>query len=249
MSGHSKWHSIRHKKAATDAAKGKVFTRHAKIIAVAAKNGGDPDMNPLLRLAIENSKKDNMPNANIERAIKKGTGQDKNASEIMELTYEGYGPGGVAIIVEALTDNKNRSIANIKHIFAKNGGNLGEKGSVSWMFGRKGVITVKIKEEQKEDMELRIIEVGAEDIIMEEDSWQVITKPEEFHQVKEKIETEGNIEILNAELDYVPNNTVSVDDEATAKKIINLLQALEEDEDVSSLAANYDISDELMQKQ
>ena len=247
MSGHSKWHSIKHKKAATDAAKGKVFTRHAKIIAIAARGGGDPEMNPTLRLAIDNAKKDNMPNNNIERAIKKGTGEDKDAAEIMEITYEGYGPNGVAIIVKTLTDNKNRTVANIKHTFSKNGGNLGENGSVAWMFALKGVIEIDCKEDEKEEVELLAIDAGAEDIVSEDDFFQVYTAPEDLHKVKKNIEEKG-IKVGNAQISYLAKNTVIISDESQAKKVLKLVSSLEEDEDVDSVAANFDIPEEILDK-
>jgi YebC/PmpR family DNA-binding regulatory protein len=176
MSGHSKWHSIRHKKGAADAARGKIFTRHAKLITIAARDGGDPEMNPSLRLAIDNAKKENMPNANIERAIKKGTGEDKDGTQFFEITYEGYAPGGIAVLVSTFTDNKNRTVSSIRSIFSKNGGNLGESGSVSFMFHKKGIILVS---NPSDEIEMAAIEAGAEDVVISEKMLEVSTDPKE----------------------------------------------------------------------
>ncbi|MBN2306553.1 YebC/PmpR family DNA-binding transcriptional regulator [Candidatus Peregrinibacteria bacterium] len=244
MSGHSKWHSIKHKKGAADAKRGKIFTRHAALISIAARSGGDPTMNPGLRLAIDNAKKDNVPSANIDKAIKRGTGEDKDAAQIEEVTYEGYGPGGTAIIVECLTDNKNRTYTNIRVIFNKHGGNLGTSGSVAWMFDRKGVITLK---QNTDEAELAAIDAGAVDIEREADLMHVYTKKQELHAVTEKLTTAG-FKPEKAEIQMVPNQWVEVKDEATARKILNFMEALDDDQDVSDVASNFDISDELMSK-
>ncbi len=245
MSGHSKWHSIKHKKAATDAKRGKIFTRHANLITIAARSGGDPDMNPSLRLAIDNAKKENVPNNNIERAVKRGTGELKGA-ELSELSYEGYGPCGTAVMVECLTDNKNRTYTNIRTIFGKRGGNLGGAGSVAWMFTRKGVITVK-SDGNTDDIELAAIDAGAEDIKSEEDIVEIYTAPNDLSQVDEKLKEQG-IEIENAEVLLVPNDTVKMEDESSAKKVLDFMDALEEDPDVTNVSSNFDIDDELMAK-
>lgn len=244
MSGHSKWHSIRHKKGANDAARGKVFTRHAKLITIAARDGGDPEMNPGLRLAIDNAKKENMPNNNIDRAIKKGTGEDKDGAQLLEITYEGYAPGGVAILVETLTDNKNRTVSSVRSTFTKAGGNLGESGSVAFMFSKKGVILVN---NSNDDIEMAAIESGAEDVSPDGDFLEVTTEPKELFAIKKSLEGAG-AEIESAEVKLLPANTVEVNDEATAKKIIYLLQNLEDNDDVSSVSSNVDIPEEIMEK-
>ena len=249
MSGHSKWHSIKHKKGAADAKRGKIFTRHANLITIAARQGGgDPDMNPALRLAIENAKKENVPSNNIERAVKRGSGELKDAAEIVETTYEGYGPNGIAVIVECLTDNKNRTLTNIRTIFNKKGGNLGESGSVAWMFDRKGVITFELKDNIDQDtIELAAIDAGAEDIQADENVMEIYTVPNDLNQVVEKIKS-NNLEPEKAEVLLVPNNTVKIEDENGAKKVLEFMDALEDDPDVSNVSSNFDISDELMEK-
>lgn len=245
MSGHSKWHSIRHKKGAADAARGKIFTRHAKLITIAARDGGgDPEMNPGLRLAIENAKKENMPNANIDRAIKKGTGDDKDGVQFFEITYEGYAPGGIAILVETLTDNKNRTVSSVRSTFSKNGGNMGESGSVAFMFSKKGVILVS---NPNEDIEMAAIEAGAEDVIEEDGFLEITTSAPDVFAIKKTLE-EAGAEIESAEAKLVPANTVAVDDETTARKVMNLIQTLEDNDDVSNVASNVDIPVEIMEK-
>lgn len=244
MSGHSKWHSIRHKKGANDAARGKIFTRHAKLITIAAREGGDPEMNPGLRLAIDNAKKENMPNNNIERAIKKGTGEDKDGAQLLEIVYEGYAPGGVAVLIETLTDNKNRTVSSIRSTFAKNGGNLGESGSVAFLFHKKGIILIK---NPNEDIEMTAIEAGAEDVVEEDGFLEVTTTPKELFAIKEALEKAG-AKIESAEAKLVPANTVKVNDEPTAKKIMNLIEILEDNDDVSSVSTNVDIPAEIMEK-
>lgn len=244
MSGHSKWHSIRHKKGANDAARGKVFTRHAKLIAIAARSGGDPETNPALRLAIENSKKENMPNANIDRAIKKGTGEDKDGAQMMEILYEGYGPNGVAILVEVLTDNKNRTVSSVRSLFTKNGGSLGESGSVAFLFQKKGVILLGTT---GEEAELAAIDSGAEDVQEQDDMLEVITEPTNLYAVKKSLEDAG-FSVESAELSYIPGTTVDIAQEESARKVINLLQLLEEDDDVTRVFSNSDIPDEILEQ-
>ena len=237
MAGQSKWHQIRHKKGAEDAKRGKIFTRHAHLITIAARQGGgDPEMNPALRLAIENAKKDNVPAANIERAIKRGTGELKDAAEITEETYEGYGPAGVAFIVEALTDNKNRTFTNIRTIFSKRGGSLGESGSVRWMFERKGIIQLNTEGKDIDALELAAIDAGCEDVEREDGMLLVTTAPNELMQVVEALKKAG-VEPEQAELALIPKNTVSVSAE-DAQKVMNLIDALEEDPDVSNVHTN-----------
>lgn len=245
MSGHSKWHSIKHKKGAADAKRGKIFTKHAKFITIAAREGGgDAEMNPALRMAVEKAKAENMPNDNIERAIKKGTGEDKGGAVIEEVIYEGYGPNGIALLIQVLTDNKNRTVSNVRTILDKNGGSLGSSGCVAWMFKKQGVISLG---QNTEELQLTAIEAGADDVQEEGSGLEVITKPENFLTVKKALE-EAGAPIESAEVQQIPENTVKVEDEETAKKILRLMDALDEDEDVSEVSANFDISEEIMEK-
>lgn len=245
MSGHSKWHSIRHKKGIIDAKRGKVFTLHANLITVAARNGGDPDMNPSLRLAIDNAKKANVPNANIERAIKRGTGELKDGAQLEEVTYEGFGPSGIAVIVEALTDNKNRTLTNVRTIINKKGGNLGASGSVSWMFNRKGVIQVSLEGKDSDEIEMAAIEAGAEDIKNEGDSIEIHTDPSQLTNVNDKLK-EAGIEIENAETMLIPNETKKIESKEEAEKVLSFMEAIEEDQDVTKVSSNFDIDEELL---
>jgi YebC/PmpR family DNA-binding regulatory protein len=248
MSGHSKWHSIKHKKGAADAKRGKVFTKHANLITIATRQGGgDVDMNPSLRLAIDNAKKANVPNDNIERAMKRGTGELKGANEISEELYEGYGPGGVAILVECLTDNKNRTLTNLSTIFNKKGGALGKSGSVAYLFERKGVIVLNAEDPQKDEVELAAIDAGADDIESEGDLITVYSASNAVTDVVSALKKAG-FEPENAEVQLMPGNTVVIDDEVTAKKILNLIDDLEEDPDVSNVASNFDITEVLMDR-
>ncbi|PIZ72865.1 YebC/PmpR family DNA-binding transcriptional regulator [Candidatus Peregrinibacteria bacterium CG_4_10_14_0_2_um_filter_43_11] len=249
MSGHSKWHSIKHKKGAADAKRGKIFTRHANLITMATRDGGgDPNMNPTLRLTIENAKRENVPNANIERAIKRGSGELKDAEEIHEVIYEGYGQAGVAIMVVCLTDNKNRTLTNIRTVFNKKGGGLGTSGSVAYLFERRGVITLSINEtSQKDDAELAAIDAGASDIFSEGNNIEIYTEPNQLTAINEKLEKAG-YKADKAEVLFVPKNTIKIEDEITAKKILELMDAIEEDPDVSDVSGNFDISEELMQR-
>jgi YebC/PmpR family DNA-binding regulatory protein len=243
MSGHSKWHSIKHKKMATDAKRGKMFTKFIREIMMAAKmGGGNPDTNPRLRMVIDKAKSFNMPNDNIQRAIKKGCGEEGGV-QFEQVTYEGYAPGGVAVYVEVLTDNKNRSASEIRSIFSKQNGNLGGAGSVAWLFERKGVITVK-KEKIKEDELLEIIlEAGAEDMTTEDDVYEITTPPENFDSVKNAL-TGKNIEPEDASLTFAPKNTVRVEGK-TAEQVLKLLEALEDHDDVQAAYANFDIPDDI----
>ena len=245
MSGHSKWHSIKHKKMAEDAKRGKIFTKLIREIMVATKMGGpNPETNPKLRMAIEKAKSYNMPNENIQRAIKKGAGEEGGVN-YEHFTYEGYGPGGVAIYVEVLTDNKNRSAAEIRSIFSRHNGNLAGAGSVAWMFERKGLITVK-KEGVDEDTVLGIIlDAGAEDMKTESDRYEITTAPENFEKVKKALE-ENNIPIENASITFIPKNTVRVEGKE-AEQLLKLLDELEECDDVQGVYANFDIPDELLE--
>jgi len=204
-------------------------------------------MNPSLRLAIDNAKKENVPNSNIEKAIKRGTGELKGENQFEYISYEGYGPAGVAIIVECLSDNRNRTYTNIRTIFSKKGGNLGGPGAVAWMFNRYGVISVKTDDTSKEAVELAAIDAGAEDIKYDGQMMEVCVQPSYLHQVAEKLKNQ-NIKIEKAEILFVPKNTVKIENESDAKKVLEFIDAFEEDQDVTDVASNFDISDELMGK-
>lgn len=248
MSGHSKWHSIKHKKGAADAKRGKIFTRHAKLITIAAQQGGgDPEMNPSLRLAIDKAKAENMPNDNIARAIKRGTGELKDGAVITEVSYEGYGPNGIAILITCLTDNKNRTVSNLRSILSKNGGSMGESGCVGWMFHKKGVLTIDLKGKNQEEIELIAIDAGAEDVSIEDGVLEVTTKPDDFDKVKKQLETNG-IQFLNAEQALIPENYITIENEEEATKIVKLIELLEEDEDTDEVFSNFDISAEILAK-
>ncbi|WP_366922604.1 YebC/PmpR family DNA-binding transcriptional regulator [Metallumcola ferriviriculae] len=248
MSGHSKWANIKHKKARMDAKKGKVFTRIAKELTVAAKQGGgDVEANARLKAAIQKAKEANMPNDNIERAIKKGTGEIEGVV-YEEINYEGYGPAGVAVLMDVATDNRNRTAAEIRHLFAKHGGNLGESGCVAWMFERKGYITVDMTEEMDgEEIMLVAIECGAEDVFVEEDTVEITTSPESLDQVKEQLDGQG-FSISEAEVTMIPSNTIKVTDENDGEKLLKLMEILEDHDDVQNAYANFDIDDNLMEK-
>jgi len=246
MSGHSKWSSIKHKKAAKDAKKGKLFTKLIKEITVAARTGGgDINANPRLRTAVLTAKAGSMPGDNIERAIKKGTG-DLEGVSYEEIHYEGYGPGGAAIMVQVLTDNKNRTVQEIRRMFAKHGGNLGENGCVAWMFDKKGLITVdKLKVEEDRLISLAL-DAGAEDVREEEGLFEIVTRPEDFEKVREHLQRE-NIPMTGAQVAMVPKNTVALDGQS-AEQILKLTEELEDHDDVQSVAANFDIPDELLER-
>ena len=246
MSGHSKWASIKHKKAKVDAQRGKTFTKLIKEITVAARSGGgDVGANARLRSAVQVAKDANMPASNVERAIKKGTGELPGVN-YEELTYEGYGPAGVAIYAELLTDNKNRTAAEIKHVFSKNGGHLAEAGSVAWMFKKNGLCHVK-KDVVTEDRLMEIVlDAGAEDMSAENDFYEIITNPQTFEQVKAAILKEGIYPEL-AEITMIPNSTVPVAGKK-AEQMIRLMEALEDHDDVQHVYANFDIPDEEMEK-
>ena len=248
MSGHSKWHSIRHKKGAADAKRGKIFTRHAKLITVAAqKGGGNPDMNPALRSAIDKAKIENMPNDNITRAIKKGTGELKGGAQIMEVNYEGYGPNGIAIFITCLTDNKNRTVSSLRSILSKNGGSMGESGCVAWMFHKKGVLSINLIGKNAEEIELSAIDAGADDVQIEGELLEVITAPKSFEEVKKNLEDSGLI-FLSADLTLLPENNIKIESEEDAKKFLRLIDLLEEDDDVNEVFSNFDIPAEILEK-
>lgn len=245
MSGHSKWHKVKNIKGVQDAKRGKIFTKHAKMIAIAAREGGDPSMNPSLRTAIDNAKADNVPNTNIEKAIKKGTGADKEAMNLEETLYEGFGPCGTAIFAQVITDNKNRAVSNIKTIFLKHGGRMGEVGSVGWMFQKKGLIFAKIGDKNPEEAELMAIDAGASDISLSNNELEVITDPSRLNKVRENLEKAG-FEVEKAEFTYIANNPVKIANEEDARKILNLIEALEDDDDVANVYANFDIPEEFI---
>jgi len=247
MSGHSKWSTIKRKKGAIDAKRGKIFTRLIKEITVAARSGGgDPEGNPRLRSAIATAKSENMPKDNIARAIKKGTGEI--AGEVYdEIMYEGYGPGGVAVLVECLTDNRNRTVADVRHYFAKNNGNLGESGCVAYMFDKKGLILIDKSTIEEEKLMDAALEAGAEDVVEEESEFQILTAPEDFDEVRGALEAEG-IDFLDASVSMIPQNTVEVTDEKIAKALMKLMESLEDHDDVQNVYANFDIDDDLMEQ-
>jgi len=246
MSGHSKWASIKHKKGAQDAKKGKLFTKLIREITVAARQGGGkPDTNPRLRLAIQRAKDANMPQDNIERGIKKGTGELEGVN-YEEIVYEGYGPGGIAIMVDVLTDNKNRATGEIRNIFAKKGGNMAGQGSVSWIFEKKGYIVVN-KDTIAEDKLMSIVlDAGAEDLKTEETTYAVTTQPGDFEIIKKALE-DKNIKIEAAEITNVPKNTIKITGE-DAKKLLTLVNELEENDDVQNVYANFDIPDDILKE-
>jgi YebC/PmpR family DNA-binding regulatory protein len=239
MSGHSKWAGIKHKKAIVDAKKGKVFSQYSKLISIAAKSGGEPEMNPTLRLAIENARKVNMPNDNIIRAIKKGTGEDKEGITIEEITYEAIGAAASAFLIECLTDNRNRTYSNIRMILNKKGANQVPSGSVSWMFEKKGVIVVK-KNKSDDELEMAAIDANADDVEMEDDVMIVYTKVENFIDVKTALEKQG-LTIEDASLKQIAKNTVKIENKEDINKIVSLIEAVEEDEDVSNVYVNFEM--------
>jgi len=244
MSGHSKWATIKHKKMATDAKRGKMFTKLIREITMAAKMGGpNPESNPRLRLAIDRAKSFNMPNENIARAIKRGSGAEGEVT-LSQVTYEGYGPGGVAIIVEVLTDNKNRAAAEVRSIFSRHNGNLGGAGSVAWMFERKGLITMKKEVVSEDDLMSIIIDAGADDLSAEGDRFQITVSTENFERVKKALEEKG-LPLESAAVSLVPKNTVRVEGKE-AEQLLRLMDELEESDDVQEVFANFDIPDEVL---
>ncbi|HEY0632814.1 MAG TPA: YebC/PmpR family DNA-binding transcriptional regulator [Thermoleophilaceae bacterium] len=246
MSGHSKWASIKHKKAVVDARRGAHFTKLARAIQVAAREGGgDPDMNASLANAVQKAKDARMPKDNIERAIAKGTGAGADADQIETVVYEGYGPGGVALLVEALTDNRNRTGSEVRHMFSKSGGNLGEPGSVAWQFEKKGIVVVDAERFTEDDL-MPAIEAGAEDIADDEGVWEVVTAPAELTAVREALEGAG-VELESADLTMRPTTRVEVD-EATAGKLLRLIEQLEDDDDVAAVHANFDADAEVLER-
>jgi YebC/PmpR family DNA-binding regulatory protein len=242
MSGHSKWHSIKHKKAATDAKRGKIFTRHIREITFAARaGGGDPDSNAALRHAIDGAKAVNMPADNIKKAIQRGTGELEGVS-YESITYEGYGPGGVALLVECLTDNKNRTVAEVRHCFGKYGGNLGESGCVAWMFKKKGLILVANDVIEEDDLMEVALENGAEDMKNDESNYEISTAVEDFDSVLQAIK-DKNIETMSAEIAMLPSTFVKLEGKQ-AQQMLKLTEKLEDLDDVQNVWSNFDISEE-----
>lgn len=246
MSGHSKWHTIKHKKGALDAKRGKIFTKLIKEITVAARTGGsgDVDSNARLRKAVNDAKGQNMPNDTIDRAIKRGTGELEGVS-YDEITYEGYGIGGVAMLVETMTDNRNRTVAEVRHLFSKNGGNLGEAGSVAWMFDKKGLIIVDKETKSEDELFELAIEAGADDLKDEGDVFEIYTAPENFHVVDQAIRDAG-IEPQASELSMIPQNYIKLEG-ADAKAMLKLYDALDDNDDVQKIYANFDIDESEME--
>jgi YebC/PmpR family DNA-binding regulatory protein len=245
MSGHSKWSTIKHKKGAADAKRGKLFSKLIKEITIAARlGGGDPDANPRLRTILDKARAANMPNDNVSRAIKKGTGELEGTS-YEEVTFEGYGPSGVAVMVETLTDNRNRTVSELRHLFSKMGGNLGEAGCVAWMFSKQGVLTFD-KSVGEDALMNAVLEAGADDIRDEEGILSVITDPSSFESVKAACEKKG-LKFIEANLSMVPQNTIKLD-RAAAEKMLKLMDALEDHDDVQQVYANFDIDTKTMEE-
>jgi YebC/PmpR family DNA-binding regulatory protein len=240
MSGHSKWHSIKHKKGAADAKRGKIFTRIIKELTVAARQGGgDPDANPRLRTIVAEAKANNMPAENIKRAIRRGTGEEPGVS-YEEAQYEGYGPGGAALLIDVLTDNKNRTVGELRHLLEKHGGNLAAANAVAWMFSKKGYLVVEKSQAEEEKLMSAVIDAGAEDLRDDEDNWEVFSEPEAFAGVHEAVKRLG-IEPATAQVSMIPQNYVKLEGKA-AQQMVKLMEALEEHDDVQHVWSNFDIA-------
>ncbi len=247
MSGHSKWSSIKHKKGAADAKRGKLFSKLSRAIIVAAKEGGgDPANNLALQNAIEKARSYSMPKDNIDRAIAKGSGEGQDAASFDTVVYEGYGPEGVAVIVEALTDNRNRTASDVRHAFTKHGGSLGATGAVAWQFERRGVVVVPAEGVDEDELLLAAADAGAEDVERDGDVFQVTSEPEALSAVRAAVEDAG-FTVDSAELMMVPKTTVAVEDESKAKQVMRLIDALEDNEDVQDVYANFDIPEQVLE--
>src|SRR5213080_2905023 len=247
VSGHSKWSSIKHKKGAADAKRGKLFSKLSRAIIVAAKEGGgDPAGNLALANAIEKARSYSMPKENIERAIARGSGADADAQAFETVVYEGYGPSGVAVIVEALTDNRNRTASDVRHVFAKNDGNLGGSGAVAWLFERRGIVVVDADGVDEDELTLAAAEGGADDVTRDGTSFEVTSAPEDLVTVREAIEAAG-IPVVSAELTMVPKTTIEVAEEGPAKKILRLMDELEDNDDVQDVYSNFDIPEQVLE--
>jgi YebC/PmpR family DNA-binding regulatory protein len=246
MAGHSKWSQIKHKKKIADARRGQQFTKLVRAITVAAREGGgDPEGNPALALAIQKAKEASMPKENIERAIAKGIGADSDSEAIEAITYEGYGPGGVAVLVEALTDNRNRTGSEVRHLFSKHGGNLGEPGSVAWVFEKKGSIVVDAERYSEDDL-IVAIDAGAEDVIEEDGVFEIVTDVSDFTAVRKALE-EAGVELQSAELTQRPTNRVQVEEDRVPA-LMRLIEALEDHDDVNAVHANFDVDAEVLER-
>lgn len=245
MSGHSKWATIRRKKEKVDAARGKVFTKLIRELQIAARDGSDPNANPRLRSAIDAAKAVNMPAANIDRAVKKGAGESDGAA-YEEITYEGYGPGGIAIMIECVTDNRNRTVGEVRHCFTKRNSAMAEAGAVAWMFDRLGRITLAGGQGSEDEIMEVALEAGATDVKGDDDGWEVLTNPEDLYKVKGAIEERGK-KVEAAELAFIPKNTVKVEDPVQAKSLLGLVEALEELDDTQQVHANFEMDDSLME--
>jgi YebC/PmpR family DNA-binding regulatory protein len=247
MSGHSKWASIKHKKGAADAKRGKLFTKLIRELTVAAREGGgNPDANPRLRMAIQKAKESNMPADNIERGIKKGTGELEGVT-FESVSFEGYAPGGVAVIVEGLTDNKNRTTSEVRSIFTKRGGNMAGAGSVAFQFDKKGVFMVKRSDASEDELLNVALEAGAEDLTFDEDFFQIICAPQDFDKVRSGLK-EKNVKVESGELSMVPKNEIKVEDIETARKVLTLVEDLEDNDDVQNVYTNFDIPDAVIKE-
>jgi YebC/PmpR family DNA-binding regulatory protein len=247
MSGHSKWANIKHRKGRQDAKRGKEFTRIGKEITIAAREGGgDPEANPRLRLAMQNARSVNMPSDNIIRAIKKGTGEIEGVN-YEEAMYEGYAPNGVAVILETVTDNKKRTVSEIRSTFTKHGGNLGEPNSVAWNFERKGVITIKTNEKEEDELLEHVLESGADDMEYSEDNTRIICSPENFSEANKYFNASG-LEIEESKMEYIPQNMVKITEANDARKVLKFMEIIEDYDDVQNVFANFDIDDELVEQ-
>jgi len=247
MSGHSKWSSIKHKKGAADAKRGQLFTKLTRALIVAAKDGGpDPAANLALQNAIEKARAASMPKDNIERAIARGSGTGADAAAYEHISYEGYGPGGVAVYVDVLTDNRNRTAGEVRHIFARHDGNLAESGAVAWLFERKGVVLVDAGSTDEDELTLAAADAGAEDVAEEGSSFEVTCAPEDLHAVRAALEAAG-IAVADAEVTMLPKTTVAIEDESVARKVLKLIDGLEENDDVQDVYANFDIPERVLE--
>ena len=247
MSGHSKWSTIKHKKGAADAKRGKLFTKLSRAIMVAAKEGGaDPATNASLATAVEKARSYSMPKDNIDRAIAKGSGEGTDGATFETVVYEGYGPEGVAVIVEALTDNRNRTAADVRHLFSKHGGNLGATGAVAWQFERRGVVLVAADGVDEDELFLAVADAGADDVERDGSVFQISSAPEQLSSVRDAVESAG-FSVDSAELSMVPKVTVEIGDESTAKRVVRLVEGLEDNDDVQDVYANFDIPEAMLE--
>lgn len=245
MSGHSKWATIKHKKGAADAARGKLFAKLARQVEVAAKGGGDPDMNATLRTAVQKAKAASMTNDAIDRAIKRGSGEGADAVQYETIMYEGYAPGGVALLIDVLTDNRNRISADVRQVFSKLGGSMAEPGAVGWQFARRGVI-VTTEGISEDDVMMAALEAGADDIVAQGDAWRIMTDPSDVYDVQTRLEA-ADVGTVSADSPMVAENLIEVTELKDAKAILRIMEALEENDDVQDVFSNFDISDELME--